>query len=324
MSRRAFPGRSRRYDRPVTRLAKLAWGVLALNVGVVVWGAFVRATGSGAGCGDHWPLCNGEIVPHSPRVETLIELAHRLSSGLALVGVAALVVAAYRHRPASRPLRRAAAAAGVLILSEALVGAGLVLFRLVADNESMARALFMGAHLVNTFLLLGALAIVAHLASGGRPLALGARPALTTLWLVVLGALALAGASGAVAALGDTLHPSRTIAEALAEDLSPASHLLIRLRLLHPVLAASAGILAVVLARFGLRASPETADPRHVLAIELLVTAQVAAGLVNVMLLAPVWLQLVHLTLADAVWIAVVLYGGRLLGPAAAAEGPRR
>ena len=58
--------------RPFTRFA---WAVLAANLAVVAWGAFVRATGSGAGCGQHWPPCNGAVVPRSPTAETAIEFS---------------------------------------------------------------------------------------------------------------------------------------------------------------------------------------------------------------------------------------------------------
>ena len=301
----------------MVRSARAAWTALAVNLGVIIWGAFVRASGSGAGCGAHWPLCNGEVIPHSARIETLIELTHRATSGLALLAVAWLVYEAFRLRPKSPALRGAAIGSAVFILSEAAVGAGLVLFRLVADNESMARALFMGAHLVNTFLLLGALGLSVHFATGGEPLDLRARPRVTTLLFVALGAVILAGASGAVAALGDTLYPSSTLAAALSQDLSPTAHVLIRLRVLHPLIAITAGVLAVLAARLGGRLHPAALDARWVLRIEILVAAQFAAGVANVLLLAPTWLQLLHLTLADLVWLALVFYGARLLRPSA-------
>src|SRR5215467_12703113 len=75
------------------RVSAFAWGVLAYNVAVIAWGAFVRASGSGAGCGRHWPLCNGEVVPRPTSVATVIEATHRATSGLALVGVVGLLVA---------------------------------------------------------------------------------------------------------------------------------------------------------------------------------------------------------------------------------------
>jgi cytochrome c oxidase assembly protein subunit 15 len=291
---------------PMDRLTRFSWFVLAYNVAVILWGAVVRATGSGAGCGSHWPLCNGVMLPRAPRVETVIEFSHRLTSGLALLLVLALAVAAFRLRPAGNPTRKSAVVSAVLMLSEAAVGAALVLFRLVADNQSMARAMFMGSHLTNTFLLLAALALTAHFAGGGAPFRLRSRG-----WLgagFVCGALALllSGVSGAVAALGDTLFPSTSLAEALRQDMSATGHLLIRLRLLHPAISIIAGLLALLLTIAPM--APRSAGwARWSRLTAALVFAQWMAGLVNVALLAPVWMQIVHLFVADLLWIAFVL-----------------
>ena len=137
-----------------TRFAGFAWALLGYDVLVVLWGAFVRATGSGAGCGRHWPMCNGEFVPRAPRLETLIELSHRVSSGAAFAFTAVLLVWALRAYPRGHRIRWGAGAAMLLMVSEAAVGAGLVLFELVAHDASMKRALSVSVHLVNTFLLL--------------------------------------------------------------------------------------------------------------------------------------------------------------------------
>jgi cytochrome c oxidase assembly protein subunit 15 len=288
-------------------LARWAWGTLGLNVAVILWGAFVRATGSGAGCGEHWPLCNGELIPRSPAAETIIELTHRATSGVALIAVAVLAYRAFAVRPAQPSLRRAAAASLVLILLEAAIGAGLVLFQLVADNETMARALFMSVHLVNTFLLLGALTLTAYFASGGAPFRLRSHPASAVLFGAAIVGLIAAGASGAVAALGDTLYPAGSVAEAVWQDLSATSHFLVRLRVWHPVLAVTAAILTAVALRLGGRLRPGAISLSLATGLEALLGLQIVAGVANVLLLAPVWLQLVHLLLADLVWIGVML-----------------
>ena len=304
-----------RYDRRVTRVARFAWLALAYTLAVILWGAYVRASGSGAGCGAHWPLCNGEIIPRTPSVETLIEYSHRLTSGLALLAVVALLVWTRRAVPAEHPARRGAAWSVFFMLTEAAVGAGLVLFELVADNATMARAMFMAAHLVNTFFLVAAQTLTAWWLSGGRGVSLGLRPA-TTAILVALGAgLLLSGMSGAVAALGDTLYPASSHAEGLAQTLSPTSHILLRLRALHPLIAVVTGVVLMF-------AAPRLADDgdatgsRLGRAVLLLAAVQMLGGLVNVLLLAPVWMQMVHLLIADALWIAFVLLGAQVLsGP---------
>lgn len=291
------------------RLARYSWFTLACNIAVILWGAFVRASGSGAGCGSHWPLCNGEVIPESPGTKMLVELTHRVTSGMALLLVVGLVVLAWRHRPKGHPARRAAALSMVLMLTEAAVGAGLVLFELVADNKSMARAMFMGVHLMNTFFLLGFLTLTAHFASGGAAYRWRGRAALGA--GLGMAALIAAGVSGAVAALGDTLFPATSLAEALRQDLSASSHLLIRLRLLHPVISATAGVIVGLLAARVLAARPELTRPAK--RVVVLVFLQVVAGVTNVILLAPVWMQIVHLLLADLLWISAVLLGAQVL-----------
>jgi heme a synthase len=286
--------------------AKFAWSVLAYNVAVIGWGAYVRATGSGAGCGEHWPLCNGEVLPRSPSIATVIEFSHRLTSGLALLAVLTLLVWTFRACRRGHPARLGAVLSLCFIVTEAAVGAGLVLFQLVADNQTMARAMFMAVHLLNTFFLLGALTLTAWwLSDGARITGRGRRP---TLAAVVTGCagLLLVGASGSVAALGDTLFPSARLTDALWADLSASSHLLIRLRVLHPFFA-----VAVAVAIAGL--APRLARGRGAFAARAaritlgLVGLQVGLGLLNVVLLAPVWLQLGHLLIADAIWIGFVL-----------------
>jgi heme A synthase len=300
--------------RPMPRFARFAWGLLAYDLAVVAWGAYVRATGSGAGCGAHWPLCNGELVPRSPPVAMLIELSHRVTSGVALALSLALVVWAWQAYPGAHVVRRGAIASAAFMASEALIGAGLVLFRLVAHDESLLRAVSLCMHLTNTFLLLASTAVTAWWASGGAPpAARGQRGVAWTLG-IPLAAMFLVGSSGAVTALGDTLFPPASLAAGLAQDLAPGASLFVRLRALHPVLAASTGA-AIFLASGvvrSLRPSPAVRTLSYV--ASALVVAQIGAGLLDVATLAPVGLQLVHLVLADAVWIALVLMTAAALG----------
>ena len=228
----------------MSRLARFAWGVLAYNVAVILWGAYVRATSSGAGCGAHWPLCNGELLPRAPRLATLIELSHRVTSGIALVGVVVLCVWVWRACRPGQQARTGAALSLLFMLTEAGVGAGLVLFQLVADNKSFARAMFLVAHQINTFTLLACLALTAWWLSGGSRIGVTGHGRKAAGVGVLCGAVLLAGMSGAVAALGDTLFPVSSLTDALWADLSASSHLLIRLRILHPMLAvlAAAGL----------------------------------------------------------------------------------
>ena len=296
--------------------------MLAYNLAVILWGAYVRASGSGAGCGAHWPLCNGEVIPRAPSVATLIEYSHRLTSGLALLGVMALLAWTWRACGPGHPARRGAVLSLLFILTEAAVGAGLVLFELVADNATMARAMFMAAHLANTFLLVAFLTLTAWWLSGGGPVAPSRRPAVAATWAALAIGLLLSGVSGAVAALGDTLYPAASHADGLAATLSPTSHVFLRLRALHPVIAVSAGFL-LMFAAPRLAAADDALGHRLGRATLILAGLQLIGGVVNLLLLAPVWMQIVHLLVADLLWIAFVMLGARTLAAEPVLAGRR-
>jgi heme a synthase len=285
------------------RFSQVAWGVLAYNMLVVLWGAFVRATGSGAGCGNRWPLCNGVMVPHAPRIETIIEFTHRATSGLALVGVAALCLWAFRRFPRGHRARACAALSVVFLFAEALLGAGLVLFQYVEHNASAGRAAYLSAHLVNTQILLAMLTLTAWFGSDpvSRPW-----PRAPKLVVAALPVAIVVAVSGAIAALGDTLYPAASVAAGMRREFSQTAGALLRLRAAHPVVAGvGAGILlaaAAMAMRSGCMAAVRMGG-----IVAVLVFLQLAAGAVNIVLLAPVWMQILHLLLADLLWVALVV-----------------
>lgn len=293
--------------RSSNRFAVVATSLLVYTVAVVLWGAFVRASLSGDGCGDHWPLCNGVALPVEPSTKTIVELTHRVTSGLCWIGTLVMYVWALRGFPRGHATRSAAGWSLFFMTTEALVGAGLVLFRMVASNPSTARAAWMSAHLINTFLLLAALtwmAVSAWTPEGVRfDRSKWARRAFGGAALAML----LVGVSGAVAALGDTLFPSSSLVEGIREDFSPTSHLFLRLRIWHPVIAVIGSGYLLWLASTLVYRDDETRSRRLGLTLGSLVLLQIGIGLLNVWLLAPVWMQLLHLLIADATWIVLVL-----------------
>jgi heme A synthase len=295
------------------RYATYAWATLAVTLGVILWGAFVRATGSGAGCGSHWPLCNGEVVPRSPTAATLIEFGHRLTSGLAALLVVGLAAGAWRGFPRGHLVRRSALAALVLMVLEALIGAGLVLLEHVAGDASIARAWWVSGHLVNTFLLVAALTLTAWGATHGARPRLSGAGSLGAMLAAALAAVLVVGVSGAITALGDTLFPAATLAEGEAQTFSDTAHVFVRLRVWHPLLALAAGVLVMAAAQRAtrVRRSPAVSSAAN-LVLGLLVL-QIGVGVANVSFLAPVPLQLVHLLLADLLWIALLVLAATAL-----------
>jgi heme A synthase len=296
--------------------AKYAWFVLVFNIGVILFGAFVRATGSGAGCGSHWPSCHGAVIPQPEHIETLIEFTHRATSGIALLLVAGMLIWAFRIYPKGHRVRFGASLSSFFIILEALVGASLVLFGWVADDDSMARAIVISIHLVNTLLLLAALTLAAWWASGGAWLSLRGRGIL--LWGLGIGAagMLILGVTGAITALGDTLFPAGSITE-VGRAASPTAHFLVRLRVWHPVTAIVVGFYLAFMSGILRLLHEDRLVRRLAIGLIALFVIQLAAGLINLILLAPVWMQMIHLLLADLVWIALVLTGAAALAETA-------
>jgi heme A synthase len=300
------------------RLARYAWAVVGFVLLVILWGAVVRASGSGAGCGSHWPLCNGVVVPQSPGTATVIELTHRITSGLALLLVTVLLVWSFRATRRGSPVRQGAVLSFLFILTEAAIGAGLVLFERVGDDSSAARAVWLAGHLINTFLLLGCLTLTAWWAMGGSPIRYkGVQRSAVAAGTLLVGTL-LVGVTGAMTALGDTLFPATSLTAGIRSDLSATAHFLVRLRVVHPALAVAVGLCLLLLAPVLAARTPEGPLPppsseKVASLLTSLVLLQWAVGIATVLLLAPVWLQLLHLLLADLVWITLVVLTARAL-----------
>jgi len=278
-------------------LARYAAVVLGFMVLVILWGAVVRATGSGAGCGNHWPLCNGDFFPHHPRLATVIEFTHRSMSGVCTTLVAVLVAWTFVVRPRGDRARRAVVWSGVLLLTEALLGAVLVKGGYVEQNASNMRVLVQCVHFTNTMLLMAALTLTWWWL-GEREAAFRSGSAARGIAWMALAATVVVGATGSVAALADTLFPSPSLSAGLAQDFSAGAPLLVRMRWLHPA-AALIGLGCAIWLSLALRSR----TARWLLA---LIAAQFVLGTADVLLLAPVWMQVLHLLGADLYWIALV------------------
>ncbi len=294
--------------RPLTRFA---WLTLAYNIAVILWGAYVRATGSGAGCGNRWPLCNGTVLPRTPQAQTIIEFTHRLTSALAVVMVSSLLLWCWRKTAKGDWARYSSLATILLLFNEALLGALLVLFEHVGQDRSPARVFFLCMHFGNTLLLLAALALTAQwLSKGYRRFSVVKKRA--EIVAVVFGLLATIciGITGSVAALGDTLFPAVSLRASLIQDFS-SGNILLRLRFLHPMAAAIGAIYVLWI----ILRSPKN-DGRvsnQVVMLAGVLIGQIGLGILNVILLAPVWLQIVHLLVAELSWVLVVLASANLL-----------
>ena len=298
----------------LSKFAKYAWFVLAYNVVVILWGVFLRASKSGDGCGQHWLTCHGEIIPSAPELKTVIEFSHRITSGIAFIVVFALVIWAFRKFEKYNPIRKTALISFIFIITEALVGAGLVLTGNTAETLTAARPFWMIGHLTNTFILLAFLTLTGWFASGGKYLNFKSQPKVLLLLGIGVFGIFLIGMSGSVAALSSMLFPSVTLSEGIAKDFSETSHILLRLRVSHPILSITVGVFLAFLAGWiKSKARENTSVKRWANVLTILILIQFAFGAITLLTLAPIVMQLVHLLLADAVWIAFVLMSAAIL-----------
>ncbi len=298
---------------PSPALRRFAWGVLAYFIAVILWGTLVRATGSGAGCGNHWPLCNGTVLQHSASVNTLIEFTHRITSGLSFFSVVGLLVWTFAGAVRGHLARIFAVASVAFTLVEAILGALLVKLGYTAQSQSPSRPAFLALHLTNTLLLLAALTLTAHFLSRRKGFLRG-HIRLVAPFGAIAGVVVVlvVGVTGSLAALGDTLFPAASLASALAQDFSAASGWLVRWRWTHPAVAFLASIFLIwILVRAAQRTTQW--DNRGLSALVLILLAGVyTLGLLDVILLAPLWVQVAHLLAADTLWAALVVLTARL------------
>jgi cytochrome c oxidase assembly protein subunit 15 len=308
----AIPIDSKRLPSPALR--RFAWGVLVFFIATILWGTIVRATGSGAGCGDHWPLCNGTVLQSSPTLHTIVELTHRISAGaIDSILVLTLIVWTWRGTAHGHLARWAAGATIFLTVTEGALGAVLVKFGLTAESRSPMRAPIEALHLSNTLLLLAALTLTAHLLSRRKGFLRGSIRLVAPFGAVVtVLVVMIVGITGSLAALGDTLFPPSSLGLAMAQDFSATSGWLLRWRWTHPAIAVLAGIFFLwLLVRAARHTTPW--DNRRLSALVLTLLAVVyTLGVLDVVLLAPLWVQVTHLLAADTLWASLVVLTARL------------
>lgn len=292
--------------------SRYALALVYYTVLVILWGAWVRISRSGAGCGEHWPLCNGELLPGTSVPATLIEFSHRLSTGLYGILVAVLLVVAMRQTPRNKGVVRAAWAAALFTILEAWIGARLVLSGWVADDTSIARAFFMALHQVNSMLLSGSVFLVWYLSRPSGLPSVRLRAFLGSLRgrlaVLLFAFILLISMSGAIASLAGTLFPSETLLQGLAKDFADEAHPVLRYRIWHPLLALSlATLLMALFSPFSAPTYPGTAAvlPARKVFFSAIATT-VTFGSLTLLFLSPVWMKLTHLGLAHGTWFAAL------------------
>lgn len=280
---------------------KFALSLLIYTVLVILWGAWVRISHSGDGCGDTWPLCHGQLIPDAERGKTWVEYGHRLMSGIYGLVVIYFWWVARKVFTKDSFARKAAFATLFFTITEALLGAKLVLFQLVTTNDTPYRAFVMALHQLNSFMLTGAVALAFASALEDKVSRASAKKYSAIPWLIVF-----IGITGAWASLSNSLFPTNNLWEGLVADFSSSSHFLIRLRVLHPIIAlVGGGSLALF---FWIKS--QTAESHYIQKRSFqLFTVLVGAllfGIATLLLHAPVWMKIAHLAIAHSVWVLLL------------------
>jgi heme a synthase len=283
----------------MNRFRKLTFALYIYTIAIILWGAWVRISKSGDGCGDSWPLCDGQILPSTQNLATMIEFSHRLTTGLFGLLVIAVLIYVFKKYKDDRLLKRIALLSFIFTITEALLGAALVKFGLVTDNDSFARLFVMGLHQVNSLLLSGFIGLLFVIPRNQPPIAWSKISSTISLLFLIL------AATGAIASLSTTLYPSDSLIEGLRADLTGDSHWIVKWRSIHPLLALIlGGGLFYTLLLQGTK-SGFTAELKDLLR---LFAFGLVFGFLTLVFLSPMWMKLTHLTLAHLLWLLLLRY----------------
>jgi heme a synthase len=279
---------------------KLVWINLFYLLCVIVFGAYVRATGSGAGCGNHWPLCNAQIIPQTNQTKTLIEYTHRMTSGILLILASLIWYLSRKFFPKDDKRKSFFSLFMFFLIVEALLGAMLVKLEHVADNISVYRGVSVSLHYVNTIFMV--LSATLCLLSTRKSFVYSSFR-LEKRFLFSLFLFLLVGISGAITALGDTVFPVGGAGEALVRSLQSDEHLFVRLRIYHPILALLSSLYFLYYSLWLKRFNKDSLLSNITLTI---LFGQILLGFINIHLLVPVTTQMLHLLLSQCLWISLI------------------
>ena len=279
------------------KLSSLATAGLTTSILSILAGAIVRATGSGDGCGASWPTCNGRVIPSLETSSEIIEFSHRSISGVLLIVTLLLFI---KSKDPDTPLlhKKIINYLTFFVLLEAAIGAVIVIYEWVGLNSSLPRIIAVPLHLVNTFALLGFYTLIFYLLRESENKLSNFFDKRIKIAFVLF---FLTGATGSITALADVLFPSASFVEGFIEDFDSTSEVLTRLRILHPFVST---ILSIFLFSESNRFKKEFAIDTST--IKVLVIVGVILGVLNVVSNIILPLSILHLLLADLLWITYV------------------
>jgi cytochrome c oxidase assembly protein subunit 15 len=293
------------------KFSRFAFALLVYTLIVILWGAWVRISHSGDGCGSSWPLCNGQVIPQVPHAKTWVEFSHRITSGLFGLFVIALVWWGIKISSRTDPVRKALYASLFFMITEALLGAKLVLSGLVGKDDSVYRLSVMSLHQLNSLLLTGSVAMIVLLSIGtferrSSSESISDRSTSARWLLFLLFSFIAIAITGGFAALSTTLFPSSSLLAGITQDFQENAHYLLRLRVSHPILGSLVGGSLALYFWLKSQQQQEASLQRASQQVALCLAAGVVFGFLTLLSLAPIWMKIVHLLLAHLMWIVLL------------------
>ena len=279
------------------------WGILLFTVAVIISGDIVQATESGAGCGDSWPKCDGTLIPAFADVHVAIEFIHRMLTSVLSFGYLGLLIGGYLLFGRKHPVWRSILFSTAILLVEILLGASLVLFGWVEDNATWGRVIADSFHVVNTLVLLGSLVLIIFLSiPDGGILVAKSNPKRRYLIFAML-IVILITVTGTINSLADTLY----LSDHVVVEETPIAQLLVSVRAIHPLIAIIGGF-AIIGLLYLVIEEPSAQKSALGFAVFGVIFLQFLSGVFNIVLLTPVETQIIHLGLADTLWILLVFF----------------
>ena len=287
----------------LTYFLSYVWGLLIFTVAVIISGDIVQSTESGAGCGDSWPKCEGSLVPAIENIHTAIEFIHRALTSVLSVGYLGLLAWSYLLFGRRQLVWRSVLFSAFVLLLEILIGAALVFFGWVEDDASWGRVIVDSLHVVNTLILLASLVLILFWASESENRSISKEYSRGRFLIAAIGIVMVITITGTINSLADTLYFS----DQVVVEETPIAQLLVSVRAVHP-LVAIIGAFLIVGSIYMVMEDPKVTYSGLGFGIFGILFLQIIVGILNIALLTPVETQIIHLSLADALWVLLIFF----------------
>ncbi len=268
----------------------------------------------------NWPLCHDEWIPESDSSKTWIEWLHRASSSVFGLYILFLAFLSFKYFPKNHKIRFWSSTALIFTISEALIGAFLVLKGLTGQNTSGLRLFILNAHLLNSLFLTASIVLCLRYAVGSVSIPFKKITSLAGFYLLI-------AFTGSTASLSNTLFPSSSLKEGWLMDFDEHSPWIVQFRLWHPAAAVliAGAVLLYLLWNFEkkdffplksffkkqksiLYSVQDLVYSNSRLLLTGLLFLGILTGAITLLTLSPLVMRMIHLLTAYLIWVFIFLY----------------